>query len=84
MKKLNIFFVATGCMALLTICGCKPAGKVAEPTATLYKLPTVIVYAADAIEPEKKAAEELQTYLAKITGGNYSLQPEASKKQAAE
>jgi hypothetical protein len=76
MKKTNIFFVAAGCLALLTLGGCKPAGKVAEPPATLYKVPTVIVYAADAIEPEKKAAEELQTYLTKITGGNYSLQAE--------
>ncbi|MFA6176033.1 MAG: hypothetical protein WC765_05590 [Phycisphaerae bacterium] len=82
MKKQSILLV-TGCLALLAIGGCKPAGKVAEPAATLYKLPTVIVYAADAIEPEKKAAEELRTYLAKITDGNYTLQAEESKKQAA-
>jgi len=75
MKKPNLLFIA-GCLALLTLGGCKPAGKVAEPPAALYKLPTVIVYAADAIEPEKKAAEELQAYLAKITGGNYSLEVE--------
>ena len=47
-----------------------------EPQIKSYKLPTVIVYPANAIEPEKKAADELKTYLMKITGGNYSLQAE--------
>ena len=39
-------------------------------------MPTVIVYAADAIETEKKAADELKTYLTKISGVDYSLQAE--------
>ena len=66
---------------LLAIAGCAIVGCLSSQKETGVqtkpdKLPTVIAYAVDAIEPEKNAADELKTYLTKISGESYSLQTE--------
>ena len=70
-KNLSILLAIAICAA-----ACLTSKGETEPQAKPDKLPTVIVYAVNAIEPEKKAADELKTYLEKITGGNYSIQTE--------
>ncbi|MFA6176560.1 MAG: DUF4838 domain-containing protein [Phycisphaerae bacterium] len=71
-RRLVLLLVITSC----TLSGCLPSKNAVELQTKPDKLPTLIVYAVDAIEPEKKAAEEMRDYLSKITGGNYSLQAE--------
>jgi hypothetical protein len=71
-EKLFILLAIAGC----AVAGCLTSKGEATPQAKPDKMPTVIVYAVDAIEPEKKAADELKDYLTKISGGNYSLQAE--------
>jgi hypothetical protein len=67
-EKLFILLAIAGC----AVAGCLTSKGEATPQAKPDKMPTVIVYAVDAIEPEKKAADELKDYLTKISGGNYS------------
>ena len=71
-RKLSLLLAIAGCV----LTNCLTSKGEATPQAKPDKMPTVIVYAIDAIEPEKKAADELKTYLMKISGGNYSLQAE--------
>ena len=71
-KKLFLLLAIAGCV----LTNCLTSKGETEPQTKPGKMPTVIVYAVDAIEPEKKAADELKTYLTKISGGNYSLQVE--------
>jgi hypothetical protein len=71
-RKLFLFLAIVGCV----LTNCLTSKGETTPQAKSDKMPTVIVYAVDAIEPEKKAADELKTYLTKISGGNYSLQAE--------
>ena len=67
-----ILLAIAGCV----LTNCLTSKGETEPQTKPGKMPTVIVYAVNAIEPEKKAADELKTYLEKIFGGNYSLQAE--------
>ena len=70
--KLFILLAIAGC----AVTGCLTSKGEATPQTKPDKMPSVIVYAVDAIDPEKKAADELKTYLTNISGGNYSLQAE--------
>ena len=71
-KKLSLLLAIAGCV----LTNCLTSKGETTPQVKPDKMPTVIVYAVDAIEPEKKAADELNIYLTKISGGNYSLQAE--------
>jgi hypothetical protein len=71
-RKLSLLLTIAGCV----LTNCLTSKGEATPQAKPDKMPTVIVYAIDAIDPEKKAADELKTYLTKIFGVDYSLQAE--------
>ncbi|MEI7956397.1 MAG: DUF4838 domain-containing protein, partial [Verrucomicrobiota bacterium] len=86
MQQTNTLLMATGCLALLAVGGCKPAVKVADaPPLAPLKLAengistAVIVLKKDtATEAETFAAEELKGYLHRITGANFPIVDEKS------
>ena len=63
-RKTIIFLMMSACASIS--CLALKAGT--APQIKPDKMPTVIVYAVNAIDPEKKAADELRTYLMKILG----------------
>lgn len=73
MKNVLTLLVA---IAVSTAANCLTSQAGADTPTRPGKLPMVIVYAVNAIELEKEAADELKTYLTKISGVNYSLQAE--------
>lgn len=85
------FFLLLGACALITSCA-HSKDIVAKPNNSAGQNMTIsqsgkttytIALAADAIQPEKTAASQLQHYLQQVTGATFTIRPEGEVKPAA-